>query len=171
VRDLWLSAGVLRRDSSLLDAPAIFRRSTPSLVEPSVEGVFATVRGRLWKALYAEAHATQWSDTGSYYRPRYLTRAELYVSTSMRERFPSGNFHLLASAVHEYRSSSLWPHSAGPIRLTGYRTISTLIQVRILTAEVFWNLRNILDERYVQIPGYRLPRLTNIYGVRWEFWN
>jgi hypothetical protein len=55
--------------------------------------------------------------------------------------------------------------------VTGYRTVSTLLQVRILTAEIFWNFRNILGERYSQIPGYRLPRLTNIYGVRWEFWN
>lgn len=55
--------------------------------------------------------------------------------------------------------------------MKGYRTVSTLIQVRILTAEVFWNFRNLLGERYQQIPGYPLPRLTNIYGVRWEFWN
>lgn len=171
VRDLWLTGGMIRRDSATLDAPVIFRSATPAVSEPPVEGLFATLRGRIWKAIYAEAQGIQWSDTGSFYRPKYQTRSEVYVSTSLLDRFPSGNFHFLASAVHEYRSSSLWPAATGPIRLTGYRTISTLIQVRILTAEVFWNLRNVLDERYTQIPGYRLPRLTNIYGVRWEFWN
>jgi hypothetical protein len=93
------------------------------------------------------------------------------LGTQMIERFPTGNFHLLASAVHEYRSASLWPDSAGPIRLTGYRTVSTLLQVRILQAEVFWNFRNILGERYRQIPGFPATRQTNIYGERWEYWN
>jgi hypothetical protein len=171
LRDVWLSGGLLRRDSTLLEAPLIFRSNTPAVMDSSAEALFATVRGRLWKAVYVDAHATQWSDSGSFYRPKYQTRAELYVSTSMLNRFPSGNFHILASAVHEYQSSSLWPDAGGTIRLLGYRTISTLIQVRILEAEVFWNLRNILGERYQQVPGYILPRITNIYGVRWEFWN
>jgi hypothetical protein len=171
LRDLWLSGGVLRRDSVRADAPTIFRRTTSSFIEPSAEGVFATVRGRIWKALYAEAQGIQWNDTGSYYRPRHQTRSELYISTSLLDKFPSGNFHLLASAVHEYRSSTLWPDTEGPIRVLGYRTVSTLLQVRILSAEVFWNLRNILGERYSHIPGYAAPRITNIYGVRWEFWN
>lgn len=171
VGGLWLSGGVLRRGPTALTGPRVVRKATVDTTSASLQGTFATVRGRIWKALYADAQAVQWSDTGSLYRPRYQTRSELYLSTSMLRRFPSGNFHLLASAVHEYRSSTLWPDSAGIIRLRGYRTISTLLQVRILSAELFWNLRNVLGERYAQIPGYQLPRLTNVYGVRWEFWN
>ena len=171
VRNLWLSAGLLRRDSVRLDAPVIYRSGTTAVTDGSADGLYANIRGRIWKAIYADAQGIQWSDTGSFYRPKYQTRAELYVSTSLLNRFPSGNFHILASAVHEYRSSSLWPDSPDTLRLQGYRTISTLLQVRILQAEVFWNLRNILGERYEQVPGYRLPRITNIYGVRWEFWN
>ena len=171
VRDFWLSGGLLRRDAVILDAPRIFRPETQSVSDPALQGIFMTARGRIWKSVYADVQAMQWSDTGWYYRPRHQTRSELYVSTSMLQRFPTGNFHLLASVVHEYRSSSLWPDTTAAIRVTGYRTISTLLQVRILQAEVFWNFRNLLGERYAQIPGYRLPRLSNIYGVRWEFWN
>jgi hypothetical protein len=171
VRDFWVSGGLLRRDAVVLDAPRIFRPETQTQSDPALQGMFMTVRGRLWKAVFADVQAMQWSDSGWYYRPRHQTRSELYVSTSLLERFPSGNFHLLASVVHEYRSSSLWPDSTGAIRLSGYRTISTLLQVRILQAEVFWNFRNLMGERYAHIPGYRLPRLSNIYGVRWEFWN
>jgi hypothetical protein len=171
VRDVWLSGGVLRRDAAVLDAPRIFRPETETRTDPALQGVFANVRGRLWKALYADAQAVQWSDTGGFYRPKYQTRSELYISTSLLDRFPTRNFHFLASAVHEYRSNSLWPDSTTIVRLPGYRTISTLIQFRILQAEVFWQLRNALAERYAHIPGYRLPRLSNIYGVRWEFWN
>lgn len=171
LRDLWLSGGVVRRDPVVLDPPVLFRRATIPVIDSVQQGVFAAVRGRLWKSVYADAQAMQWSDSGGFYRPKYQTRGELYVSTSLLQRFPSGNFHLLASAVHEYRSSSLWPDSSGTIRIRGYRTIATLIQVRILSAEVFWNFRNLLSERYSQIPGYAMPRQSNIYGVRWEFWN
>jgi len=171
VGNTWLTGGVLRRDPTLLNALRMFRRQTIDTASASLQGIFATVRGRVWKSIYADAQAVQWSDTGSVYRPKYQTRSEVYLSTSLLGKFPSGNFHLLASAVHEYRSSSLWPDSTQVLRVKGYRTVSTLLQVRILTAEVFWNFRNVLGERYQQIPGYPLPRLTNIYGVRWEFWN
>ena len=171
LRELWLSGGALRRDAVLLDAPTILDPTLGTRVDGSAEAVFAAVKGKLWKAVYVDLQGIQWNDTGSYYRPRYQARSEIYLSTSLLRRFPTGNFHVLASAAHEYRSSSLWPDTAGIIRLPGYRTISTLLQVRILSAEIFWNFRNILGERYQHVPGYRLPRLTNIYGVRWEFWN
>jgi hypothetical protein len=169
--NVWLSGGIMRRDRVLLDAPLVLRGSSLSVVDEPADAIFAAVRGRLWKALYADFQGIQWSDTGGFYRPKYHTRSELYISTSMLERFPSGNLHILASITHEYRSSSLWPDNAGPIRLLGNRTLSSLIQIRVISAEVFWNFRNFLGERYAQVPGYRLPRLVNIYGVRWEFWN
>ena len=171
VGQVWLSGGTLMRSAVITEAPRIFRPSTETVSDPKLDGLFVTIRGKVWKAVYADVQATQWSDTGWYYRPRHQTRSELYVSTSMLERFPTGNFHILASVIHEYRSSALWPDSSGAIRVPGYRTLSTLLQFRILDAEVFWNFRNILGERYAHIPGYRLPRLSNIYGVRWEFWN
>jgi len=171
VRQLWLSGGIMRRDPVFLDAPTLYRKGTPVVADSSRQALFATIRGRVWKSLYADAQATQWNDTSGFYRPRYQTRSELYVSTSLPERFPSGNFHFLASVVHEYRSHMYWPDTTAAIRIPGYRTISTLLQVRILSAEVFWNYRNILGARYEQIPGYRAPRLSNLYGVRWEFWN
>ncbi|MGH7678022.1 MAG: hypothetical protein ACRENU_06115, partial [Gemmatimonadaceae bacterium] len=171
IGSVWLTAGALRRDPVVLNAPTILIKQTATVSDIALQGVFATVRGRIWKAVYANAQAMQWSDTGWFYRPKYQTRSELYVSTSMLERFPTGNFHLLASVVHEYRSSSLWPDTNQILRVSGYRTISTLLQVRIIRAELFWNFRNILGARYQHVPGYRLTRLSNIYGVRWEFWN
>jgi hypothetical protein len=171
LRDVWFSAGVMRRDAVVLDAPRLYRSSTQSGTDAAQEGVFGAVRGRVWKRLYADFQGMQWSDSGGFYRPKYQTRSEVYLSTQMIERFPRGNFHLLVSAVHEYRSHSYWPDSAGAVRLPGYRTISTLLQVRILQAEVFWNFRNVLGERYRHVPGFPGTRQSNIYGVRWEFWN
>ena len=31
--------------------------------------------------------------------------------------------------------------------------------------------RNVLQERYRLIPGFQMPRQTQLYGVRWDFWN
>ena len=174
VRELWLSGGVMRRDEVLLDAPRIMIAETPDTFDLAATGTFATIRGRVWKSVYANIQGVQWSDTGSFYRPKYQTRSELYISTQLLDKIPSGNFHMLLSVAHEYRSSSLWPDQSvvgGVTRLPHYRTVSTLLQFRVISAEVFWNVRNMLGERYSQIPGYRQPRISNIYGVRWEFWN
>jgi hypothetical protein len=171
LRDVWFSGGVLRRDATVIEAPTIFRPETETVVDSGRQGTFAAIRGRLWKSLYADIQGIQWTDTGHFYRPKYQTRSEFYISTSMPNRFKPGHFHMLLSATHEYRSHILWPDSTGAVRLPGYRLISTLIQFRILEAEVFWQLRNVMRERYRQVPGYQLPRQSNIYGVRWEFWN
>ena len=169
---LWVSGGLMRRDSVVLDAPTIYRSGTPFVADDAQTATFAAVRGRIWKSLYADIQGIQWSDTGSFYRPRYQARSELYLSTQLLDRFPTRNFHMLASVTHDYRSHILWPDTSGTvIREKGYRMISTLIQFRIVSAEVFWNFRNVLGERYSHVPGYRLPRISNIYGVRWEFWN
>ena len=53
----------------------------------------------------------------------------------------------------------------------GYRTTSSLLEIRILSAVVSWQFRNFLGERYTQVPDFAAPRETSIYGVRWEFWN
>ena len=53
----------------------------------------------------------------------------------------------------------------------GYRTISTLLEIRVLSATVSWQFRNILGERYSQVPVFIMPRQTNYYGVRWDFVN
>jgi hypothetical protein len=170
--DIWLSAGLMRREGTILDAPRIFSSSTPLVGDTTRSAMYASIRGRIWKAIYADVQGIKWSDTAGLYRPQYQARSELYVSTSLLNRFPTGNFHLIASATHEYRSAMLVPDTASTFRrVQGFRSISTLIQVRILQAEVFWNFRNILRERYFLYPGYPQPRGSNMYGVRWEFWN
>jgi len=63
-----------------------------------------------------------------------------------------------------------YPTSPGVIRLSsGYRTLSTLLEIRVLNATVSWQFRNFLGERYSLVPSYIMPRQTNFYGVRWDF--
>jgi hypothetical protein len=95
----------------------------------------------------------------------------LFVRTNLLDRFPTGDFGLTAALIHEYRSGIHLPvrgETEGRTTI-GYRTLSTLLEIRILSATISWQFRNTLGERYAQVPGFIMPRQTNFYGVRWSF--
>lgn len=174
VKSLWLLAGAIYRDSVRLAAPSVFNgpNSDSAFVQAndlSAKGLTVALRGRLWKAFQADAQAIRWTDTTGFYRPQYQTRSELFVKTNMLDRFPSGDLGILGSVVHEYRSSSHFPTANDISTAPGYRTLSWLLEIRILQATVTWQFRNVLGERYRQVPGLLMPRQTNFYGVRWTF--
>jgi hypothetical protein len=126
----------------------------------------------VWGPFFTDLMGIRWQDAGAFYRPQYQTRSEVYVSTTLPRRFPSGNFGLLASLLHEYRSHSFFPTTdESAERAGGYRVISGLIEIRILQAVLSYQYRNLLIEDYVTVPRYFMPRQTQFYGVRWEFWN
>ena len=78
---------------------------------------------------------------------------------------------MLISARHEYRSASLIPSGTELLRAQGERTVSSLIEVRIYDAVISWQVRNVVGTRNYQTANYLMPRTTNFYGVRWNFWN
>ncbi|MEO7085249.1 MAG: hypothetical protein ABI442_00420 [Gemmatimonadaceae bacterium] len=172
IHNLWLIGGVLRRDSVRLTAPTIFDSSFTARHEPAVTAVTASVRGQLYRLLNVDLSAVKWNDTTGFYRPRYQTRSELFLQSNFLKRFPSNDFGLKASIVHEYRSAMRFPVGTADVNPgIGYRTISSLLEIRILSATISWQFRNVLGERYFQVPSFVLPRQTNFYGVRWEFTN
>jgi hypothetical protein len=168
---VWIGGGVIRRAEAALAAPTIYSRRFEPRTEGSATGAFATIRGRLWGPFYADVSGIQWQEGGGFYRPRYQARSEVYVATTLPKRFPSGNFGLLASLLHEYRSHTLFPTETGADRAGGYRILSGLIEIRILQAVLTYQYRNLLFQDYVTVPDYLMPRQTQFYGVRWEFWN
>lgn len=175
-RDLWLSAGMLRRGATTLLAPAeidsTYARAAAVRTEREATGRMVSARGRLWRGVNVDAWAVAWSDSTGYYRPRYQTRSELYIQTNLLDRFPGGNFGVLTSLAHEYRSSTRFPTSADSSRTaSGYRTLTFKLEIRVQTAVISYQFRDLLQEKYSQIPGYNLPRQTQFYGVRWDFWN
>lgn len=172
VGGLWVGGGVLARDSTILPPPVVFDRSYAAVVEGPATGTFANVQGRLYKDLYADMIGMRWNSGDSYYRPQLQSRARLYLATEWRSRFPSGNFGALLSAMHEYRSNAFFLVDDATLRAaTQSRVLSTLVEIRIVNAVVSWQFRNILGDRYQTVPGFEMPRPTNVYGVRWEFWN
>lgn len=175
-RQLWFLGGVIRRDSVRLSPPAIFNSATADSVfrprgDVAANGITAAIRGKLWRILYADLSAVRWNDTTGLYRPRYQTRSELSVRTNMLDNIPTGHLGIMASLVHEYRSSTNFPVGDTVTVAPGYRTLSTLLEIRILNATISWQFRNFLGEKYQQVPGLIMPRQTNFYGVRWTFYN
>ena len=176
LRDVWLTGGVMKRGKTTLLSPALFgteyAQSAAVRTEGAVSGRTIAARGRLWRAVNVDAWAIAWNDSTGFYRPRYQTRSELYIQTNLLDRFPNGNFGLLTSLAHEYRSTSRFPVSADSVRIApGYRMISFKLEIRIQTAVVSYQFRNLIQEKYAQVPGFPYPRQSQFYGVRWEFWN
>jgi hypothetical protein len=171
LKTLWVDGGVIRRDSAALLAPTLLGASGTTFAPPAT-GLTLRLSGRVWKALFADVNALKWNDTAAVYRPQYQTRSELFFRTTLPDRFKPGTFGLLISARHEYRSASLIPSgTSGLLRAQGERTISSLIEVRIYSAVISWQVRDIVGARNYQTPNYLMPRSTNFYGVRWDFWN
>ncbi|MFL5617662.1 MAG: TonB-dependent receptor [Gemmatimonadaceae bacterium] len=176
LRDFWVSGGVMRRAATTLLPPAELIRDTVigTAVRTEDEATARTVavRGRLFKSVYADAWGIAWDDTAGFYRPRYQSRAELYIQSNLLNHFPKGNFGLLASLAHEYRSSVRFPLPGDSSVSTGHvRTVAFKIEIRIQTAVISYQFRNLLQERYELVPGFQMPRQTQFYGVRWDFWN
>jgi hypothetical protein len=169
--NLWFLGGILTRDGIRLPPPIIYDTNFTERETGIGRAYTASIRGQVWGPFYTDLSAVHWANPGLY-RPQYQTRSELSVRTNLLERIPSGNFGLTFRLVHEYRSGVGFPVlNAADDTAGGYRTFSTLLEIRILSATLSWQFRNFLGERYSQVPFFLMPRQTNFYGVRWEFLN
>ncbi len=172
LHDLWVGGGVIARGATRLVAPTLVDDSLVVASGRSATARFASVQGRLWKAVHADAYALRWDDSTGLYRPQYQTRVQLYVSSSLLNRFPDNSFHIFFGLTHEYRSATYFPEAnASVVRMPGYRAIGAQLEIRIERAVLSYQFSNALGAQYMQVPGFLMPRQTSIYGVRWEFWN
>jgi len=177
LKDLWVSVGMLRRGATTLLPPSeLLPRDSADGTAVRIEGEATartlSLRGRLYRAINADAWLVAWNDTSGLYRPRYQSRSELYIQTNLLDRFPNGNFGLLASLAHEYRSTTRFALKGDSVAtVPDSRTLAFRLEIRIQTAVISYQFRNVLQERYGYVPGFNLPRQTQFYGVRWEFWN
>ena len=75
---------------------------------------------------------------------------------TLLNRFPTGNFGLLASLAHEYRSRDAFPlRGDSVISVPDSRTLAFTLEIRIQTAVVSYQFRNLLQQRYALVPGFR----------------
>lgn len=171
---LWrrtLSAGVIRQSAGVVRGAPIF---DPRFVLGDVTestglevGLSGPIRGPfsfVWRGV-------RWQEEAPY-RPQVESRAELRVSTGFERQIVRRTFHLSAALLHEYRGPVTFPLAGGgALRTEGAGVYGSILDMRIGSAHVFWHNRNALGRVYETVPGYLMPRLVQLYGVRWEFWN
>ena len=168
---LWFSGGVLARDDKVLPGLIVYDTAYRHTRDVRARGVFGAIRGRVWRDIFADVYSVHWDAPGPY-RAQNHTRAELSLRTRWLRRFPSGNFGFLGSIGWSYRSPTVFPTAQGLDVTTRSSLLTSRVEIRILSAELFWQQQYRLRP-FVQdiVPGYNVPRQIQVYGVRWQFWN
>jgi len=171
-RNRWLTGGVVTRSAGLLAAPIELDTTLRAVAAPAANGVVVSFRGPLVLGVNLDVDAVHWSTIDDY-RPQTQARTRLWFESSFLHRFPRNNFHVFASGTFDYFSTVYAPSGANPLgqSASGAGIFSTLLEIRISTAVIFWQYRNPTGAIYSTYPGYLMPRLVNMYGVRWQFWN
>jgi hypothetical protein len=170
IRGAWLVGGFLTRDTALLQPLRAF--DTAYVADPAGRrsGAYVGLRGTIYGALGADIVATQWAAADSY-RPSFQARSEINLITRWLSKFPSGNFGVHSAMVHEYRSQVHFPVAGGVRTTASSNTFSGLLEIRILKAVISYQIRNLAGELHQMVPDFYMPRVINLYGVRWEFVN
>lgn len=171
LRGARLAMGVVTRDSARTPPIPIFASGIRSAVSSEATGLTYGIDIPLYKELRAEVHGTRW-ESMDIYRPVDDVHASIGIETDWRTRFPRGDFSLRAYGMMHNFSRMLIPVGEdATVRMGGARVYSTLLEVRIKTAIITWQFRNVAGVRYETVPGYQMPRIVNLYGVRWRFSN
>ncbi|MDP9200636.1 MAG: Plug domain-containing protein [Gemmatimonadota bacterium] len=166
----WVSVGMISTDKTQGVAPVVYDTLFLPAAPARTSAGTASIRGALGRGFGIDAWITRWEQTWPY-QPQYQSRSELSFANNFIKRFPRGDFELRAAGIYEYRGHTIFPLSAGDVRTAPAKTLSGLLEIRIMRAVVSYQQRNILAYQYQVIPGFEMPRVLAIYGVRWDFWN
>jgi hypothetical protein len=185
----WLAAGRVVRGSGTFAPPAAYALggTVESLVRPQAygegraTGTIASLRGRVYRDVQADVHGVYWDAAGPF-RPRYQGRGELRLLSNWRSRFPSDEFGVNFAVVDEYRSAMVAPFRDAPSsqspaptlqfrRAAASNQLGALLEFRLQSAVVSFQIRNALGRRFEYVPGIQAPGAVSLYGVRWEFSN
>ncbi len=167
----WLTLGVVQRGAALVDGMPLFDSVYVPVELKSATGLEVGLRGQLRGPFSFEFRGIDWGKE-ALYRSSLESHAELRVATGFKKKLPRADFMLTAAVTHDYRNDFLAPDGAGGVqRAKGAATLGTQLDLRIGAAHVFWYNRNLAGKVYETVPGYLMPRLVQLYGIRWAFWN
>ena len=107
------------------------------------------------------------------YEPPHHTRVEATFRSRFLPHFRRGALDVLVRVGAEGWSDGVMgaDSTGATIPLDGHGAVDWLVEVRLLTAVIYWSLGNAQVERYQTIPGALMARASQRYGVRWEFTN
>jgi len=167
----WMfSGGAIYRDTVATPAPVVFARGIDVSLLPAEVGGIVEAAGPVYRAIRFSGQSTLWQSE-RVYRPQAEIRASLGLDTEWRKRFPHGDFTIRAYGIVEHRGALLVPTADTPTLLPAATVFSSNLEIRIKTATIMWQFRNLLGLPYQTIPGYSMPSRINLYGVRWNFFN
>lgn len=170
VRDAWIAGGVTSQPAANIIAPNVFGAKLTAATTPSVMGKTFALWGPLYRAISFDIRGVLWPEAREY-RPQNYVRARVGVDTDWRSRFPHGDFTLRASLLVEHMGGVLIPRAPESIILPAASPMSSMVEIRVKTATITWQFRNLLGAQYQTVPGFDMPARTNLYGVRWRFTN
>lgn len=170
-RQRWLTLGVIQRGEALANGFVTFDAVYLPTVLEAATGTELGLRGPLRGPFSFDFRVIDWGGEAPY-RSSLESHNELRVATGFKKKLPRADFLLTAAVTHDYRNDFLAPDGAGGFqRAKGASTLGTMLDLRIGAAHVFWYNRNLVGKVYETVPGYLMPRLVQLYGIRWEFWN
>jgi hypothetical protein len=172
IRDAWVSGGMIRNSAATVPAPVLLDTAMRAAPAAEGQGWVVSVTTPVWRGWNASTDVVSWNGAVAF-RPQTQARTRLWFASDFAERFPQANFHLLAALTHEYRSQFYVPKGFDPLgqKTPGWSAFGTLLEIRIASAIITWDYRNMSGLNYETFPGYLMPRITSVYGIRWEFWN
>ena len=175
LRGVWLQAGAVVRDSTVLRPPGLFDRATPVTAEGRAVGTTVQVVGPLFKEFSVHVSGVRWTDAGLY-RPQTEVRSELAWRYHWQGPTRSGGFRFLLAGQAEYRTEAFVPYLETDGTVSVLPTFPTTplglrAEFTLRDATISVQVRNLLAQRYSTVPGLLMPGALTIYGVRWSFWN
>jgi hypothetical protein len=95
------------------------------------------------------------------------------IRTRLLRTFRSGAFDLKLELGYEgWRAGSLGADGSGVgVPLAEAHYVRSQVQVAIESFSIFWESRNLTGETAGYVPGYRMPKFSGMFGVRWGFMN
>jgi hypothetical protein len=76
-----------------------------------------------------------------------------------------------AFLLYEHLDGMLVPVGSQIVVLRGASPLTSILEIRIKSATLTWQFRNMLGTLYETVPGYPMPTRVNLYGIRWNFTN
>ena len=173
-RRLDLDAGV--EGHGAYDAPAYGTFAGVLPAATATAGRTMTVQLALRPAAYltiAGWYRNPLGATGVAYEPPHHTRVAATFRSKFLPSFRRGALDILVQfGVEAWSDGVMGRDSTGAaIALDGHGTADWLVEFRLLSAVLFWSMRNSQVERYEVVPGATMARANQRYGVRWEFTN
>ena len=176
-RDRWFTVGAIRQSDFLQKPPTLLTgNSVTQFATPASLGLTFGARGKLYREIGLDVQGVRWNGA-AVYRPQFSTRTDLSLVTNWLSRFPKGEFGVNLHVIHELRDPITFSFTSDTTRkqvvITSLRSqiFTTLFEIRIQRAVIFYHFHNMTGQPYELVPGIVMPRQVQMYGVRWEFWN